>query len=57
MIYKISGIATMMKMKINNIALDQLIDELKQQGLDNEQIYYHINEMLNEEQENDIRTN
>ena len=44
-------------MKINNWELDKLIDELKQEGLDNEQIYYHINEMLNEEHENDIRTN
>lgn len=41
-------------MKINNIALDQLIDELKQQGYDNEQIYYKINEMLESENNNDF---
>lgn len=41
-------------MKINNIALDQLIDELKQQGLSNEQIYYKINEMLESENNNDF---
>ena len=41
----------MKMMKINNIELDKLIDELKQQGLSNEQIYYRINEMLERENE------
>ena len=41
----------MKMMKINNIELDKLIDELKQQGLDNEQIYYTIDNMLESENE------
>ena len=41
-------------MKINNSELDKLIDELKQQGLSNEEIYYRIDEMLGEEQNNDL---
>ena len=47
-------IMSLKKKKINNIALDQLIDELKQEGLDNEQIYYRINEMLESERDYDL---